>query len=103
MSDARNMSLDASRDSVFLALLVQGGRYRAATSTQPFGRTIMRLQKLSIVVLLLGCVATAACGCRLAKDEVLKIGRRWKQNYRSVQPRLRPRDFSMTCILKTGP
>ncbi len=36
----------------------------------------MRLQKLSIVLLLLSSVATAACGCRLDRDEVLKIGQR---------------------------
>lgn len=36
----------------------------------------MRLQKLSIVLLLLASVATAACGCRLDSDEVLKMGQR---------------------------
>ena len=36
----------------------------------------MRLQRLSIVILLLAGVATAACGCRLDSDEVLKMGQR---------------------------
>src|SRR6266446_5484442 len=36
----------------------------------------MLLQKLSIVLLLSASVATAACGCRLEKDNVLKMGRK---------------------------
>jgi len=36
----------------------------------------LMLQKSSMVLLLLACVATAACGCRLNINEVLRMGQR---------------------------
>jgi len=65
-----NKSLDASRTSGLVIDSLRVTQLRAAASTQPFGRfPFMRLPQLSIVVLLLACVATAACGCRFAKDD----------------------------------
>jgi hypothetical protein len=37
---------------------------------------LMRVPQPSIVVLLLASIATASCGCRLAKDDVLQMGRK---------------------------
>ena len=76
-----NKSLDASGGGVFRNWLgaAQGALIRAAASTQTFGRTVaqfMRLQKPSIVLLLLACIATGACRCRLEKDDVLKMGQK---------------------------
>ena len=49
---------------------------RAAASTQRFGRlTFMRLS-LPSILLLFATLATAACGCRLARDDVLHMGRK---------------------------